>query len=82
MTRKSRRKPVDPVAFIVGGLVLALVGGFLLASPDARGLGWVVVAVAGVLVQIGTVSQGVALGMAWFEREYRRRPSDWGPGVE
>lgn len=72
MSSKSKRKAIDPVMLIVGGLVLGLAGGFLLGSSDAAGLGWVVVAIAGVIVQTGVVAQGVAMGMAWYDREYRR----------
>jgi hypothetical protein len=71
MTR-GKRKPLDPVVLIVGGLLLGLVGGFLLATA-AAGLGWLLIAVAGVTAQTGAVAQGVALGMAWYDRAYRAR---------
>lgn len=59
----------DRVGYILSGIVLAAIGGFSVVGgqdTDSRGLlifGAVVLAVGAILMQIGVIAVGVALGV-------------------
>jgi len=58
----SNRLGMGPWDYIVGGLVLAPAAG-LLALVDLTLVAWLTMFLAGVALAIGTVAQGVRVGM-------------------
>ena len=76
------RKPVDPVILIGIGLALAGAAGAALRSSDAEGLGWAAGVLAGVVLMVGAVAQGVALGLAWYRKEFEPHNDESRPHPE
>lgn len=55
-----------PVGHIIGGWLLALLGGLIVANsidPGSAVLGWLVMSIGTIIAAIGVIAQGVKLGL-------------------
>jgi hypothetical protein len=64
MTEKKQRKPWDPDDYLTYGLLGIFVGGLVLGATyeDAPIVGFIILGIAGLFLQIGIIAKGVEVG--------------------